>query len=100
MKNAYHDLDRVLRSAARAPGQPLVGLDIGLQNRVLAEWRRGPRAAVASLVGWWWRGALAACSVAAIIIAMAVLNTPAEIQDPYAAADETLSLLAPSLAVN
>ena len=100
MKNANHDLDRLLRSAARAPGQPLVELDLGLQNRVLADWRRAPRVAVGSLVGWWWRGALGACSVAAIIVAMAVFNTPAEVQDPYATGDETLSLLAPSLAIN
>ena len=103
MKNANRDLDRLLRSAAQAPGRSLAELDLGLQHRVLAEWRRGAGAAaalVSPLLGWWWRGALAACSLAALLVVAAVLNVPADVQDPYATADETLSLLAPSLAAN
>jgi hypothetical protein len=102
MKSTHNDLDRLLRSAAKAPGRPLVELNHGLQNRVLAQLRATsgiPGASrVVALTALWWRGALGLCSVAAVAVALTVLQSPVE-QDPYTEA-ENVSLEAVGLALN
>ena len=101
MNQLDQKLDRLLRSAALAPALGGPELDFGLQQRVLTAWRSAPVGLVESLAPvWWWRGALAACSVAAAIVVLAMVNAPVETQDPYAAPDAGVALIAPSFAVN
>jgi hypothetical protein len=96
-----HQLDRLLRSASAAPSPAIPECDLGLQKRVLAAVRRTPsRASDALSPGWWWRGAFAACSLAVVVVALAVVNAPVESQDPYASPDPGVDLIAPGFAMN
>jgi len=100
MKKQSHDLDRLLRSASVAPVRPLVELDMGLQNRVLARLHASPVAAgISALTTPCWRGALAACSLAAVAVTLAVLQAPTDSQDPYSEA-ESVSVEAAGIASN
>lgn len=103
MNSAKNDLDRLLRSAAQAPGQPLVELDIGLQNRVLAQLAQlratSGASRAASSTALWWRGALTLCAAAAVAVALTVRQSPVESQDPYLEA-EALTLEAELFASN
>lgn len=100
MNKKSHDLDRLLRSAAAAPSRPLVELDLGMQNRVLSRLRASPVAAgISALTVLCWRGALAACSLAAVAVAVAVLQAPSDSQDPYSEA-ESVTVEAVGIAAN
>lgn len=100
MKTFDHELNRLLRSAAGAPARPLVELDLGLQNRVLARLRASPVAAgITALSAFCWRGALAACSLAAVAVTLAVLQSPVDTPDPYSEA-ESLLIEAAGFALN
>ena len=100
-KKLDHNLDRLLRSAALAPARALPELDFGLQQRVLLALRAAPARVVEALTPrLWWRGALAACSLATAVVVLATVNTPAESQDPYASPDAGVALIAPSFAGN
>ncbi len=101
MNRLDQQLDRLLRSAATAPARAVPELDFGLQQRVLKASRRSPGRIVESLTPrWWWQGALAACSLATVIVVFARVNAPVEIQDPYASPDAGVDLIAPSFASN
>ena len=100
MKRLASDWERLLRAAAQAPGAPLVEMNTGLQNRVLAQWRASPVASeLAAVTALWWRGALTACSLAVIALALAVYYAPADSTDPYAEA-ESMAFDAEALAIN
>jgi len=102
MKKLDQDLNRLLHLAAGAPDRPLVELDMGLQNRVLAQLRlrASPVAAgISALSAFCWRGALAACSLAVVAVTLAVLQAPTDVQDPYAEV-ESLSIEAAGIALN
>ena len=100
MKKQSHDLDRLLRSAAAAPSRPLPELDLGLQNRVLARLKASPvSTGLSALSGLCWRGALVACSLAAIAATIALWQSPGDATDPYLEA-ESVAVDAIGIAAN
>ncbi len=100
MKSMNEDLRRLLGAAAVAPGRPLVELDSGLQNRVLARLRSSRVASrISALSELWWRGALAACALAVVAVSLALWQSSPELPDPYAEA-ETLPVESYGLAAN
>jgi hypothetical protein len=68
--NSQNDpLDRLLKSAARAPKAEPGAPRFALEASVLARWRSGPNEDGDFLVGWFRRATLCACALAVVSLA-------------------------------
>ena len=88
-----HQLDRLLRSAASAPATAVPPLTFTQEARILAGWRRAVRDGVDPgwLLALWRRGAVVACTAAAVALAASWLaRGPVPEADPLLATDQNL----------
>ena len=94
MKASNDPLDRLLRSAAKAPPQPAAGLSFATQARVLAAWRVG---AVEDndfdLLTLFRHGLALAGALSALMIAISLWEMQHDTADVWAVSDPVINLV-------
>lgn len=96
MKPIDHPLDRLLRSAARAPGAAATPMSMATQVRVLEAYRQRGHAAALALRQTWRIGLATACATAALAIAAGWLASGRiedTANDPYVLNDPGLAVV-------
>lgn len=69
MNSSDHPLDRLLKSAARAPKSAPGPAPFAVEARVLAAWRAARNDEGDFLIGWFRRATLCACTLAVVSLA-------------------------------
>ncbi len=86
-----HQLDRLLRAAARAPREPIVAtLPFGAHTRILSTWRVSQADSAGWLASWLQAGLAAAALAAAVALGLSWSNFQAPVGDEYAVANAAL----------
>lgn len=96
MKPIDHPLDRLLRSAARAPGAAATPMSMATQVRVLEAYRQRGHAAALAMRQTWRIGLATACATAALAIAAGWLASGRiedTANDPYVLNDPGLAVV-------
>ncbi|MFM8421762.1 MAG: hypothetical protein ACKOEQ_16745 [Verrucomicrobiota bacterium] len=96
MKPIDHQLERLLRSAARAPGRAPTPVSLATQVRVLAAYRQRGHAAAIAIQQTWRLGLATACATAALAIAAGWLASGRiedTANDPYVLNDPGLAVV-------
>lgn len=86
-----HQLDRLLRAAARAPREPALGdLPFGAHPRILSAWRTQQADSTRWLASWLQAGLATAALVAAVALGLSWSHFQAPVGDEYAVANAAL----------
>lgn len=91
-----HQLDRLLRSAARAPGLAPTPVSLATHVRVLAAYRQRGQSAAMAIQQTWRLGLATACATAALAIAAGWLASGRiedTANDPYVLNDPGLAVI-------
>jgi hypothetical protein len=99
MNQTKHQLDRLLKAAARAPQGEVAPASFALETRVMAAWRStGSTGDTMMLISWFRRAVACACLVmlASLAWGYSVSNSPADTassgNEPIAIADTALTV--------
>lgn len=96
MKPIDPPLERLLRSAARAPGPAVTPMTLAVQVRILEAYRQRGHAAAAAIQRTWRIGLATACATAALAIAagwLASRRIEDTASDPYVLNDPALAVV-------
>lgn len=86
MKPVDHQLDRLFKAAAGAPGRPADALSAAMEQRILGRWRaeRSGAGDWSELVAVFRRGLAFASLVAAVAVAASIQSAPRDDVDEFA----------------